>query len=85
MCRCATRHHLPGLRQRPRGQRAAHRRPGAGHRYLHCGLCATEWHMVRVKCTHCESTKGVAYQGIEGDAGVVLAETCAPAAATASS
>ena len=21
----------------------------AGHRYLHCGTCATEWHMVRVK------------------------------------
>lgn len=57
----------------------------AGHRYLHCGLCATEWHMVRVKCSHCESTQGVRYQGAEGvaeDAAkvtdeVVLAETCA--------
>ena len=48
----------------------------AGHRYLHCGCCATEWHMVRVKCTHCESTKGVRYQGLEGTADVVLAETC---------
>ena len=48
----------------------------AGHRYLHCGCCATEWHMVRVKCTHCESTKGVRYQGLEGTAVVVLAETC---------
>lgn len=58
-----------------------------GHRYLHCGLCETEWHMVRVKCSHCESTEAIAYQGIEGaaaqgaDAGkvshqVVLAETC---------
>ena len=56
-----------------------------GHRYLHCGLCATEWHMVRVKCSHCESTQGVRYQGVEeaeaGDAAkvkdqVVLAETC---------
>lgn len=52
-----------------------------GHRYLHCGLCATEWHMVRVKCSHCESTQGVRYQGVEpsdGKAGaqVVLAETC---------
>ncbi|WP_313076905.1 formate dehydrogenase accessory protein FdhE, partial [Melaminivora sp.] len=28
----------------------------AGLRYLHCGACATEWHMVRVKCSHCEST-----------------------------
>jgi FdhE protein len=52
-----------------------------GHRYLHCGVCATEWHMVRVKCSHCESTKGVRYQGVESSdskvsAQVVLAETC---------
>lgn len=47
----------------------------AGLRYLHCGCCATEWHMVRVKCTHCESTKGVRYQQVEGDESVV-AETC---------
>ena len=48
----------------------------AGHRYLHCGCCATEWHMVRIKCSHCESTKGVRYQGLEGGKDVVLAETC---------
>lgn len=52
----------------------------AGHRYLHCGLCATEWHMVRIKCSHCESTKGVRYQGAEDADGkigeVVQAETC---------
>jgi FdhE protein len=46
-----------------------------GHRYLHCTLCATEWHLVRVKCSHCESTRGVRFQGIEG-APAVLAETC---------
>ncbi len=48
----------------------------AGLRHLHCGLCATEWHMVRVKCSHCESTASVRYQGIEGGNGTVLAETC---------
>ena len=48
----------------------------SGHRYLHCGCCATEWHMVRVKCSHCESTQGIHYQGIAGDKGVVQAETC---------
>ena len=53
----------------------------AGLRYLHCGTCCTEWHMVRVKCSHCESTKGVHYQGLQGEDGslkdeVVLAETC---------
>ena len=53
----------------------------AGLRYLHCGTCCTEWHMVRVKCTHCESTKGVRYQGLQNEGSdqkdeVVLAETC---------
>jgi FdhE protein len=47
-----------------------------GYRYLHCGVCETEWHMVRVKCTHCESTKGIRYQGIEGGDKALLAETC---------
>jgi FdhE protein len=31
------------------------------YRYLQCGLCATEWHMVRSKCSNCDSTKGIAY------------------------
>jgi FdhE protein len=48
----------------------------AGLRYLHCGTCCTEWHMVRIKCSHCESTEGVRYQGIEDAGEVVLAETC---------
>lgn len=48
----------------------------AGHRYLHCGTCACEWQMVRVKCSHCESTKGIHYQGIDGASEAVLAETC---------
>lgn len=34
----------------------------AGLRYLHCGICATEWHMVRVKCSNCASTKGISYR-----------------------
>ena len=43
----------------------------AGARYLHCGLCQTEWHMVRIKCSHCESTQDVTYQELEAaeDAG----------------
>ena len=48
----------------------------AGYRYLHCSLCATEWHMVRIKCTTCESTKGIHYHGIEGGSKAVLAESC---------
>ncbi|RKP46532.1 formate dehydrogenase accessory protein FdhE [Trinickia fusca] len=47
-----------------------------GYRYLQCGLCATEWHMVRVKCSHCDSTKGIAYHGIEGAGEALKAESC---------
>ncbi|MEW6023305.1 MAG: formate dehydrogenase accessory protein FdhE [Pseudomonadota bacterium] len=58
---------------------------GGVYRYLHCSLCATQWHMVRVKCSHCESTKGIHYQSLaplEGNAQgntarpAVEAETC---------
>ena len=38
---------------------------GSNFRYLHCSLCATQWHMVRVKCTHCEGTKGIQYHSLE--------------------
>ena len=48
----------------------------AGLRYLHCGTCCSEWHMVRIKCTHCESTKGIKYQKIDGADDAVMAETC---------
>ncbi len=49
---------------------------GQGYRYLHCGVCETEWHQVRVSCSHCGSVSGIAYEGIAGGDGVVLAETC---------
>jgi FdhE protein len=45
-------------------------------RYLHCGLCAAEWHYVRITCAHCSSTKGIAYHAIEGQDGSLRAETC---------
>jgi FdhE protein len=47
-----------------------------GYRFLQCGLCGSEWHMVRVKCSHCESTKGIAYHGIEGGGDALKAESC---------
>jgi FdhE protein len=40
-----------------------------GYRYLQCSCCASEWHMVRVKCTCCESNAKIAYQSIEPEAG----------------
>ncbi len=50
--------------------------PAMGLRYLHCALCSSEWHVVRSKCSNCDSTKGVTYYSIEGGADVVRAEAC---------
>jgi FdhE protein len=50
--------------------------PYAGYRYLHCGLCSTEWHRVRVECTQCNATHGVAYHSIEGGSSAIRAESC---------
>lgn len=47
-----------------------------GYRYAQCGLCGTEAHVVRVKCTNCDSTKGIAYHGIEGGSAALKAESC---------
>uniref|UniRef100_A0A9E7ZXX3 Protein FdhE homolog n=1 Tax=Bosea sp. NBC_00436 TaxID=2969620 RepID=A0A9E7ZXX3_9HYPH len=47
-----------------------------GVRYVQCSLCATQWNHVRVKCVTCGSTKGIAYQEIEGVADTIKAETC---------
>lgn len=47
-----------------------------GLRYLHCSLCATEWHMVRVKCSNCDGTQGIDYYAVEGSEGAVKAENC---------
>lgn len=37
----------------------------SGQRYLHCSLCNLQWHMGRIKCSHCLSTKSLAYQSLE--------------------
>jgi len=61
--------------------------PYQGYRYLHCALCATEWHMVRLKCSRCgASGKSIAFQSAmigsnqenDGSAAeaAVRAETC---------
>jgi len=61
--------------------------PYQGYRYLHCALCATEWHMVRVQCSCCgASGKSIACQSAmiganqENDGSAtetaVRAETC---------
>jgi FdhE protein len=61
--------------------------PYQGYRYLHCALCATEWHMVRVQCSQCgASGKSIGYHSLEraaadgdaaaGDVPATRAETC---------
>ena len=61
--------------------------PYTGYRYLHCGLCASEWHRVRVQCTHCGANgKDIAYHSLsradaahdaaESSAAAVRAESC---------
>lgn len=47
----------------------------AGSRYLGCSLCATQWHMVRIKCSHCEGTKGISYRSLQPVDGHVPAPT----------
>jgi FdhE protein len=61
--------------------------PYQGYRYLHCALCTTEWHMVRVLCSQCGAAgKNIAYHSVDGTAAgkssseeggaAVRAETC---------
>jgi len=47
----------------------------AGFRYLHCALCGTEWHYVRIKCTHCESTQGIHFESLAPQPGAALPAT----------
>ena len=47
-----------------------------GLRYLSCSLCASLWHMVRIKCSTCESTEGIDQYTLEGSNTAVRAESC---------
>lgn len=53
---------------------------GNAVRYAVCGLCASEWHVTRIKCVPCQSTEGISYHGLEGPDGArhpaVQVETC---------
>jgi FdhE protein len=53
---------------------AAGQTPGA--RYLHCSLCSTGWNYSRAVCVACGGSRTLALRGIEGDSGLVKAETC---------
>lgn len=47
-----------------------------GARYLHCGLCGSEWHAVRSQCSLCGNGRDMAYLGIAALSQAVTAETC---------
>lgn len=45
-------------------------------RYLHCNLCETEWHVVRIKCSNCEQTRDLNYWSLESEQSAIKAESC---------
>lgn len=47
-----------------------------GTRYLYCSMCSTAWNHTRAVCITCNGTRRLSLQSIEGDPGVVKAETC---------
>lgn len=57
--------------------------PYNGYRYLHCSLCATEWHRVRIHCTGCGAAgRDIGYhtltraQASDDGSAAVRAESC---------
>lgn len=47
-----------------------------GLRYLVCSLCACEWHYVRLKCSHCRSTRKLDHLHLDKSPHGVRAEAC---------
>ncbi|MER2528394.1 MAG: formate dehydrogenase accessory protein FdhE [Candidatus Competibacter denitrificans] len=47
-----------------------------GLRYLHCSLCASEWHAVRAQCSQCNNDKGIVYFAVETSKQPIQAEAC---------
>lgn len=47
-----------------------------GLRYLHCSLCESEWHMVRIKCSNCEQSRDLGYWSLDSEQAAIKAESC---------
>ncbi len=47
-----------------------------GLRYLHCSLCESEWHMVRIKCSNCEQSHDLGYWSLDSEHAAIKAESC---------
>lgn len=48
----------------------------SGLRYLHCSLCESEWHVVRIKCSNCEQTGKLNYWSLDSETAPIKAESC---------
>ncbi|MEN2386905.1 formate dehydrogenase accessory protein FdhE [Comamonas sp. A7-5] len=48
----------------------------AGVRYLQCSLCECQWHVVRSKCSNCDSTHALDYWCLEDEKAPIKAESC---------
>lgn len=47
-----------------------------GTRFCTCSVCATHWHVPRIRCLPCGAEKGITYQSIEGGDDTIMGEAC---------
>ncbi|WP_271409375.1 formate dehydrogenase accessory protein FdhE [Pseudomonas sp. Q1-7] len=71
----------PACGSPPVGGMLRHRGKHSGLRYLACSLCSCEWHYVRLKCSHCQESKHLAYlslarDGMNSEQAPIRAEAC---------
>lgn len=71
----AQRHLCPLCGHVPTGS-LVHGGAQAGLRYLQCSLCECQWHVVRTKCTNCDSTDALDYWCLEDEKAPIKAESC---------
>lgn len=45
-------------------------------RYLHCSLCETEWHTVRLKCTNCNDLSQLRFYSLDHTLASIKTECC---------
>jgi FdhE protein len=71
--------HCPCCGSRPTASLVRVGADDSGMRYLHCALCQTQWHRVRIQCARCGAGGKISYQQLEAQTRVALPAT-SPAA-----
>jgi FdhE protein len=56
--------HCPCCASRPTASLTRLGAAVSGQRYLHCALCSTQWHLVRIRCTHCGADDRISFQSL---------------------